>query len=100
MRKELSETQKPEEGAEKEDNRQPKEPRDPEDRANARPEDEAGEGGPQKNAMPAWAVSLPPQLRDAVIRGDLEMVPPEYRDLVRRYHRWLLEQERRETRGR
>jgi len=100
MGKELSEGQKPETGSEKEDNREPKEPRNPEDRTNARPEDEAGEGGPQKSALPAWAVSLPPQLRDAVIRGDLEMVPSEYRELVRRYHLWLLEQERRETRGR
>ena len=100
MRKELSEGQKPTEGSEKEEGRDPKQPRDPKSEMSGKPEDEAGESGSQKNALPAWAVSLPPQLRDAVIRGDFEMVPVEYRELVQRYHQWLLEQERRETRGR
>ncbi len=99
MRKELSEGQKPEEG-QKEDNRDPKDPRNPRDERGGASEDEPGQGPPPENALPAWAVSLPPQIRDAVIRGDFEMVPNEYRDLVRRYHLWLLEQERRATRGR
>jgi hypothetical protein len=99
MRKELSEGEKPEEGPQ-EGEREPKEPRDPNERSETEPEDEGEPGAAQQNALPAWAVSLPPQVRDALIRGDFEMVPAEYRELVRRYHRWLLEQEEAGSRGR
>lgn len=38
-----------------------------------------------KDSTPAWVVSLPPQLKDAWVRGDFERIPPEYRELIQRY---------------
>lgn len=44
-------------------------------------------------------VNLPPQIRDAWVRGDFDKIPPEYRELIERYLIWLNRAAREEDRG-
>jgi hypothetical protein len=70
-----------------------KDPRDPKDRRTGEsPEDEAEAGRARDPNVPAWATSLPPEIRDAYSGGNAENIPPQYRDLVRRYVLWLARQ--------
>lgn len=39
--------------------------------------------------MPAWVATLPAVVRDAIVRGDFEQIPPQYRTVIREYLRWL-----------
>lgn len=70
-------------------------PRDPEQRTADDPKGREGGAGDPPGG-PAWMVNLPPQIRDAIGRGDFEKVPPEYRDLIRRYLESLRRAEREE----
>ena len=73
--------------------------------ADPRPREQDGEregpgsGAPREDRAPAWVVSLPPQWRDAYVRGDFEKIPAEYRELIERYLLWLQQEAARETRG-
>ena len=94
MRKELGEGQQEQNEPQDGEPNSPKNPRDPKDRRDGQAEsDEAGAGNPQRNNVPAWAAQLPPQIRDALVRGDFEQIPPEYREVVERFIQWLLTQE-------
>ena len=44
-------------------------------------------------------MSLPPQWRDAYVRGDFEKIPAEYRELIERYLMWIQKEASRESRG-
>lgn len=33
--------------------------------------------------------SLPAQVRDAIVRGDFERIPPQYRAKIQEYVNWL-----------
>lgn len=46
----------------------------------------------RKDDIPAWMVSLPPEIRDALAGGRAEEIPAHYRHLIRRYHLWLQKQ--------
>lgn len=98
MRKDLGEGQKEEnepgsEGEPKPGD-DPKNPGDEPD-GNTDPADpKAGEAS--RSNQPAWMAKLPAQLRDAIVRGDYESVPPQYRPQVVRYIRWLQMQEPKE----
>lgn len=99
IRKQLDEMRQKAEQEKNEQNQkdEPKEPRDPNDRTNAK-KDPPGAGDSRQNDVPPWMVSLPPQLRDAWVRGDFEKVPPEYKELIERYLIWLTEAAREEER--
>ncbi|MFV1959351.1 MAG: hypothetical protein ACC662_08050, partial [Planctomycetota bacterium] len=56
-----------------------------------------GEG--RKDGAPVWVVGLPPQWRDAYVRGDFEKIPPQYRDLIEKYLIWLQHEAARKSRG-
>ena len=57
-----------------------------------RAEDAKAAAGASDSSLPPWLVSLPPEVRRRIVdEVDLEKVPPAYRDLVRRYQRWLVE---------
>ena len=77
----------PENGAEGE---QPRSPRDPRDPRTAQPDDPGSVGPSRDGNLPPWVANLPPQLRDSVVSGRYESVPPEFRELVKRYHQRLL----------
>jgi len=53
------------------------------------PEDVKPDGSRREDGMPAWFLSLPPEIRDAMSGGRAEDVPPRYRHLIERYHLWL-----------
>jgi hypothetical protein len=55
------------------------------------PGDAAGEPK-ASDGVPAWLADLPPEVRRRIVDGDFESVPERYRDLMRRYQRWLAEQ--------
>ena len=97
QRKELGEGQEKETGSEPKDGEQEtggKSPEDPADRPNPSDQAEPDPGDPRRPNVPAWITSLPPQVRDALVRGDFERVPPEYRERVQEFIRWMLTRER------
>lgn len=52
----------------------------------------------RQDNIPAWAASLPPEVRDALAGGRAEDVPARYRHLIRRYHLWLQKEAARKDR--
>lgn len=56
------------------------------------PEDPETNPAERRDNIPAWAASLPPEVRDALAGGRAEDVPARYRHLIRRYHLWLQKQ--------
>ena len=42
--------------------------------------------------------SLPAQVRDAIVRGDFEQIPPQYRAKIQEYIKWLQAEEGRKSR--
>ncbi len=81
---------KPDAGGEKkpEDGR-PDHPRDPKDRDPAQPKPPGSGEPPPKDDRPVWDPKLPPQIRDAYVRGAMEKIPPEYQELIKEYLQWL-----------
>lgn len=64
--------------------------RDPKNRGDKPPPD--GENGrPREDDTPPWIAELPAEVRRSVLNADPAKVPPEYRDLLIRYQKWLLE---------
>jgi hypothetical protein len=47
------------------------------------------DGGKRKDDVPAWAASLPPELRDAIAGGRGVEIPQQYKKLIERYLHWL-----------
>ena len=45
--------------------------------------------------MPPWVTSLPAELRDHFVNGNLDKLPPRYKRLVQRYMKWLSQQRNR-----
>jgi len=41
--------------------------------------------------------SLPAQVRDAIVRGDFEQIPPQYRAKIQEYVKWLQAEEARKN---
>ncbi len=72
-----------------------KSPQNPADR---RPDGQGEPGSAEtnpndpKSPFPGWVTSLPPEIRDALVGGNAEAIPARYRDVIRRYTRWLQEQ--------
>ena len=60
----------------------PQDPQDPK-----RPQDKTDKN--EQKDPDGWAVGLPPKIREAVANGNLNDVPPEYRELLERYYRKL-----------
>ncbi|MHC5011664.1 MAG: hypothetical protein ACYTG6_12080 [Planctomycetota bacterium] len=81
-----------ESGAEQNEPTGRRDPNDPESRTSPEPEEQAPTS--RDESLPAWFISLPPQLRDSIIRGDFENVPVEYRERVQNFLKWLRKQER------
>lgn len=46
---------------------------------------------PKEDDTPAWALELPPESRRSALNADPEKVPAQYRDLLIRYQKWLIE---------
>jgi len=98
IRKKLDETsgkQKPKDGQDK----KPRRPRDPNQRSKDQPSAKTGKGEDRKDGTPSWVVALPPQWRDAYVRGDFEKIPPQYRDLIEKYLIWLQREAARKSPG-
>jgi hypothetical protein len=97
MRKDLGEGQEEKNEPQNGEEESPKKPRDPQDRRDGQKDPPEGEtGDPQTNNAPIWEVDLPPQIRDAFIRGDFERIPEQYRKLVPMYLKWLQRESRRD----
>jgi hypothetical protein len=69
----------------------PKESGDPKDRTSKTPPPEGETGSPTTPDVPPWLVNLPEQVRELIVSGDPARVPPAYRDLIVRWHKWLAE---------
>ncbi len=65
--------------------------RDPKSRDGDKPPADAERDRPKDDDTPAWAAELPPEVRRSAVNADLEKVPPEYREKLIRYQKWLLE---------
>lgn len=55
------------------------------------PDDDKPNENPQDPEGRAWETQLPPEIREAIAGGREDTIPPKYRDLVRKYLKWLAE---------
>ncbi len=63
-----------------------KSPNDPADKPyTANKEDPAKPKDPEAVKWDTWVTQLPPEVRDAVDGGKIEMIPVRYRQMVRKY---------------
>ncbi len=85
--KEQEQKEKENGGQDPQDPRNPRDPNDPmakgKPEAEEKPESKDPEGGNY------WDAQLPAEIRDAAAGGKLDVIPVQYRDLVRRYLLWL-----------
>jgi len=89
MRKELGEGQKEEDQPKDGEKSEPRNPRDPQDRRDGQPEDPETDPGTRRPNVPAWMATLPAQVRDALQRGNYEVIPERYREKIQEYVKWL-----------
>lgn len=69
-----------------------KDPSDGNPKPGEQPPPEAEKGRSPPDAPPAWWTSLPDSVRQAIVSGRTEDVPPRYRSRIQAYRKWLAEQ--------
>lgn len=87
-RKEMGEQPDPKDGRKSPE----KDPSDANPKPGEQPPPEAEKGRPPPDAPPAWWTSLPDSVRQAIVSGRTEDVPPRYRSRIQAYRKWLAEQ--------
>lgn len=77
----------------KDEQSDPKDPQRPDEKPKNgdKPPPEGEKGKPSDDDTPPWAAELPPESRKSALNADPEKVPPQYRELLIRYQKWLLE---------